>query len=151
MSLSRLLYGLATPLYIVKRNLTEKIGGPQCKNTDRQKQQLSSRSTQPVQLAVYYAEYVINMSRRPHACARNEIGWKTVGNDESSLRAADVIAELGGAGRGKKRYTSGHMQLTGWNWLCLAIWAARRETVDGWVGVYGNSQQSAASTTLARC
>jgi len=49
-----------------------KIGGPQYKNTDRQKLPVVAASA--LQLAVYYAEYVINVSRRPHACARNEIG-----------------------------------------------------------------------------
>ena len=49
-----------------------------------------------------------------------------------------------------ERYASGHMQLTAWNGLCLAIWAARREKVEAWLGIYGNSQQPAAAPA-AQC
>jgi len=50
----------------------KEIGGAQCIDGDRQKL-LCLQSLQPARLAaVYYAEYVINVSRRPHACARNE-------------------------------------------------------------------------------
>lgn len=112
--------------YCIISVILKKRAADKCMDADRQKLQWCRRCYQAASLLLLYItpDYVINVSRRPHACARNETGWITVGNDGSRRRTPDVIAESGGVGKRKKRYASGHMQLTGWNWLRPTIWAS---------------------------